>query len=522
MLRYSPILLLVILLAGPFLLEPKGEAVDPDAPRLVIVTPHNEQIRWEFKHGFEKWYEATYDSPVQVVWSTPGGTSEIRKLLISEYSAALDGGIEPGGNADLLWGGGSYEFTQLSKPLEVKVDGEVRETTVLSKLDDVTDQWLTSIYGDGEIAGEPLFDPGHRWFGTAVSSFGIVFNRHVLEQLGVKTPRTWQDLAVPQYEGWITMVDPGMSGSVTTAFEAILQRRGWDEGWRILRRLAANARSFAGSSTKGPIEVAAGETAAAVCIDFYGRYEAQRTQDAAVRAGLAGADAVGRVGYVDPPGETVIDPDPIAVLTGAPNRELARRFIDYVLSEDGQALWQFPVTETGRGPRQFELRRLPIRRSMYDADFERFVDQVDPWSIATAVEQPNRAMRAFIAPLFRAMALDQAELLETAWRTITSHPAYPTDPTGLVTAADVDDPDLRRMLEEFDSFPVVPGPDDTSYDLADSATLDTVKKGWLRRGWADDELWPSEGDPTEILRRIARAHFRSAYRSIIQSKGASG
>ena len=521
MLRYLPILFLVILLAGPFLLEPKGEEVDPDAPRLVIVTPHNEQIRWEFKHGFEKWYETTFGAPVQVVWSTPGGTSEIRKLLISEYSAALDGGIEPGGNADLLWGGGSYEFTQLSKPLRVKVDGEDRETTVLSEVD-VTDAWLTSIYGDGRIADQPLFDPGHRWFGTAVSSFGIVFNRHVLQQLGVETPGTWQDLTVPEYEGWITMVDPGMSGSVTTAFEAILQRRGWDDGWRILRRLAANARSFAGSSTKGPIEVAAGETAAAVCIDFYGRYEAQRTKDAAVRAGLAGVDAVGRVGYVDPPGETVIDPDPIAVLTGAPNRELARRFIDYVLSEDGQALWQFPVTEAGRGPRQFELRRLPIRRSMYDADFDRFVDRVDPWSIATAVEKPNGAMRAFIAPLFRAMALDQAELLETAWRTITSHPAYPADPKGLVTAEDVDDPELRRMLVEFDSFPMIPGPGDTSYDLDDPAALDVVKKGWLRRGWADEGLWPSEGDPTEILRRIARAHFRSAYQSIIESKGSAG
>ncbi|MAD19277.1 MAG: hypothetical protein CMJ52_03535 [Planctomycetaceae bacterium] len=521
MLRYLPILLLVILLAGPFLLEPAGEAADPDAPRLVVVTPHNEQIRWEFKHGFEKWHEARFGSPVQVVWSTPGGTSEIRKLLVSEYTAALDGGLEPGGNADLLWGGGSYEFTQLSRPISVDVDGGIRDTTILAEID-VTDDWLESIYGDGQIADQPLFDPGHRWFGTAVSSFGIVFNRHVLEQLDVKTPETWQDLAVPQYEGWITMVDPGMSGSVTTAFEAILQRRGWDDGWRILRRLAANARSFAGSSTKGPIEVAAGETAAAVCIDFYGRYEAQRTKDAAVRAGLAGADAIGRVGYVDPPGETVIDPDPIAVLTGAPNPELARRFIDFVLSEDGQSLWQFPVSEDARGPRQFELRRLPIRRSMYDADFDRFVDRVDPWSLATAVENPNGAMRAFIAPLFRAMALDQAELLEEAWRRITSHPAYPASSGELVTAGNVEDPELRRMLVEFDSFPVIPGPDDASYDLADPSTLATVKKGWLRRGWADEGLWPSEGDPTEILRRIARAHFRSAYRSIIDAKRPAG
>jgi iron(III) transport system substrate-binding protein len=150
------------------------------------------------------------------------------------------------------------------------VDDESRSVSVLARIE-VTPAWLESIYGDGMIADQPLFDEGHRWFGTALSSFGIVFNRDALAGLGISTPGTWQDLAVPSYDGWITMVDPGMSGSVTTAFEAILQRRGWVDGWRILRRLAANARSFAGSSTKGPIEVAAGETAAAVCIDFYGR-----------------------------------------------------------------------------------------------------------------------------------------------------------------------------------------------------------------------------------------------------------
>ena len=519
--RYTPIALLLILLAAPFLLEQKGEPADPDSPQLVIVTPHNEQIRWEFKRAFERWHEATFGERVQVMWSTPGGTSEIRKLLVSEYTAALEAGLPPGGNADLLWGGGSYEFAQLSKPIEVKGDDESRSVSVLARIE-VTPAWLESIYGDGMIADQPLFDEGHRWFGTALSSFGIVFNRDALAGLGISTPGTWQDLAVPSYDGWITMVDPGMSGSVTTAFEAILQRRGWVDGWRILRRLAANARSFAGSSTKGPIEVAAGETAAAVCIDFYGRYEAQRTRDAAVKAGLAGADAVGRVGYVDPPGETVIDPDPIGMLTGAPNPELARRFMDFVLSREGQALWQFPVTTSGPGPRDFELRRLPIRRSMYRDDFVRFVDKVDPWTIATPVAAPNQAMRAFIAPLFRAMALDQSEALQDAWRKITAHPNYPLNAEGLVTASTVSDPELARMLSEFDSFPIVPGPDDSFFDLGDVDRLAEVKSGWLRRGWAAEGLWPIEADPVEVLRRIARRHFRSVYESIVATRRSTG
>ena len=223
----------------------------------------------------------------------------------------------------------------------------------------------------------------------------------------------------------------------------------------------------------------------------------------------------------------MIDPDPIGQLTGAPNPELARRFIDFVLSREGQALWQFPVTSSGLGPTDFELRRLPIRRSMYRDDFVRFVDKVDPWTIATPVAAPNRAMRAFIAPLFRAMALDQAEALQDAWRAITSHPGYPQNAEGLVTASSVSDPELSRLLAEFDSFPIIPGPvipgeGASSFDLGNVDELAAVKAGWLRRGWAEEGLWPVEADPTEVLRRIARRHFRSVYEAIVAAQRPAG
>ena len=67
--------LFVLVLLLPLIFE--GEAaVGTDAERqLVIVTPHNEQIRSEFEHAFEHWHRRTFDEPVDVVWSVPGGTS---------------------------------------------------------------------------------------------------------------------------------------------------------------------------------------------------------------------------------------------------------------------------------------------------------------------------------------------------------------------------------------------------------------------------------------------------------------
>lgn len=511
-LRYTPVFFLIVLLIAPFVFERHDPEPPADTPILIIVSPHNEQIRAEFSRGFTEWHKANHGSSATVVWSTPGGTSEIRKLLISEFTAALESGLAPGGNADLMWGGGSYEFSVLAKPITTLFKGEERTTTILEPLIFSAEE-LREVYGDGEIAGDPLFSPDGSWFGTALSSFGIVYNRDVLRELGLDEPSVWADLTQPGFFGSITLANPGMSGSVTTAFEALLERRGWRDGWRVLRRMAANARSFPGSSTKGPIDVADGSAAAAVCIDFYGRYEAQRTHAAAIRSGAA-SDAPGRIGYVDPPGETKIDPDPIGLLRGAPHPALARRFVEFVLSEDGQALLQYPIALTGPGPREFELRRLPIRRSMYDDHFDRFIDKVDPWVIARPVDHPNRAMRSFIAPLFQAMALDQPAQLGRAWQRIIHHPAYPREHSGLVRAEDVTDPELKAMLKQFDAMPVVHGPGGTAYPLEDPEVLAAVKAGWLRGGWADAKLWPSEANPTQVLRRTAREFFRKNYAAI--------
>ncbi|MEC8818466.1 MAG: hypothetical protein VXX30_05215, partial [Planctomycetota bacterium] len=76
--------------------------------QLVIISPHNEQIRTEFARAFERWHAGTHGEGVYVAWSTPGGTSEIRRMLRSQWEAALLEDVPVGGDADLMFGGGSY------------------------------------------------------------------------------------------------------------------------------------------------------------------------------------------------------------------------------------------------------------------------------------------------------------------------------------------------------------------------------------------------------------------------------
>ncbi len=504
--RIALLALLVLLPALPVVLA-MGRGAAGDSQRQVIVyTPHNEQIRFEFGRAFAEWHQRKFGESVKVVWNTPGGAGDIRRILQANAEAALRDGRPIGGNADIVFGGGSWEFAQLKREIAIEVGGERRVGRIIES-PGFDPAWLEQVYGENAIGGDRLYDPEGYWFGTALSAFGIVYNRDMLLRLGLNEPAQWEDLANARYHGAITMVNPAQSASITTALEAILERVGWERGWQIIRRMSANARGVASSAPKVSLDVASGDSAAGPTIDFYGRFQAQ----AIVAAG--GGD---RIGYVDPKGETVVDADPVALLAGAPDRQTAVRFIEFTLSDEGQALWQFRAQKRGAGelgPHAFELRRMPILRSFIAAHSADFVDQVDPFTLATAVPDPDRNARALVAPVFSALCADRRDELARAWSIIRTHPAYPSN-RALVTAKDVEDAELKALLEAFDAMPLIDGPSGASHDLATREGRAAVREGWLRGGWKDAGLWPAGASGAEELRLRLGIFFSGQYARI--------
>ena len=84
------ILALVAVVALPFLFRPKHQAVVGKADEtLVVITPHNEAIRYEYACGFRDWYLAKTGKIVAIDWRVIGGTSEINRFLESEYVSAF-------------------------------------------------------------------------------------------------------------------------------------------------------------------------------------------------------------------------------------------------------------------------------------------------------------------------------------------------------------------------------------------------------------------------------------------------
>jgi len=518
----------VALLATPLLLRwrnsqvttqvsaiaPAGASTNRAIPEVVILTPSNEQMRIEFAHAFSVWHEKTYGQPARVVWSTPGGAVEIRRMLVSTWEARLAQHIPVGGDADLIFGGGSYEFDTLKKEVTVTVgagdQAKKYSATILEPVQ-LPESLIHDCYGVKQIAGQNLYDPDGYWYGVALATFGIVMNMDALDALHVPQLKSWSDLADPRLLGWVSLVNPSQSGSVLSAFESISQRVGWVESIAILRRASANARGFAASGTRVPIDVASGDAAAGVAIDFYARFQIQSMIDAAMSAGRKGSEP--KVIFTAPAGQSSVDPDPIAMLRNPPHRETAIRFMEFCLSKDAQRLWQFRAGALG-GPQRFELRRMPVMRSLYIQDFPQFIDQVDPMAIATAPIFNNPGMRAFMPILFQTMSMDTHPQLKEAWKAILAHPAYPQNNFGVVRACDVSDTQLKSWLEKFDALPMVATPNG-DVDLADMHQLKSLRTGWLWGEWKDQGLWPKQGAPGDTLRQLFAPFFKENYQWIV-------
>ena len=82
-------------------------------------------------------------------------------------------------------------------------------------------------------------------------------------------------------------------------------------------------------------------------------------------------------------------------------------------------------------------------------------------------------------------------------------------------AADVDDPELRLMLQHFDALPSVPMPNDTMADLNDPETLAAVKAGWLREGFLAMGWWDLESNGTHALQGRASTFFLEQYQKVV-------
>lgn len=311
--------------------------------KLAVISPHNKDIQDEFANAFSRSHALKNGRRVDVEYlDVGGGGTKIVSHLRTIYERAKTS------NVDIVWGGGDDNFILMAS------EGILQPLTI-------PDDYIANV--PSRFGGLPMYDATGQWAGTALSGFGLLYNRVLLQKLKVPEPKLWDDLGKAEYFGLISMADPVKSSSAAAANKMIVQSAdSWPEGWAKLLSILGNVKRFYDSAS-GAADAVVSEAPIATCIDFYGVIRVSKYPQ--------------RLCYISPQGQTVFNADPIAILRNPPHPEIAQTFVDFVLSVDGQALWALPPG-TEKGPDSNALYRIPIRKDVFEIYSDKLIKSIEP------------------------------------------------------------------------------------------------------------------------------------------------
>ena len=356
---------------------------------LTIISPHPDGIKEVFGGSFEEAYKEQTGKTLKIDWRDAGGTSSNYRLITSEFDRTPDG-IE----IDIFFGGGTDSYLRLA------------ELDLLTSYK-LPDEQLQQI--PQTLHGIPVYDSQHRWYGAVLSSFGIMYNEQLRQLTNLPEAKKWEDLGNSTLINRIGAADPRESGTAHMMYEIILQTHGWEKGFALLTKLGGNVKKFSAGANAIPRDVVNGQVIYGLAIDFYAY-----SQVAAV-----GAD---KIKYVLPTDGTVVNPDSIAILKGAPNMDIAKMFIQFVLSENAQKLWMLPEDDP-EGPKwEGGLNRASVLPKLYDKLGEKSIVS-NPFKMQNP-PFPYDADKGskrwdIVNDLFGTLIIDSHKDLVDAWSTIS-------------------------------------------------------------------------------------------------------
>lgn len=171
-----------------------------------------------------------------------------------------------------------------------------------------------------------LKDPDGAWFTIHSGTLGLMVN---LDAMGGRpTPASWKDLLKPDYQGMVGYLDPSSAFVGYAAAVAINRALGgtlddFSPALAYFKELAKNKPIVPKQTAYA--RVLSGEIPILVDYDF-NAYRAKYTDKA-------------RVEFVIPAEGTVVVPYVMSLVKNDPNPEDAKKVLDFVLSDQGQAVW---------------------------------------------------------------------------------------------------------------------------------------------------------------------------------------
>ena len=207
---------------------------------------------------------------------------------------------------------------------------------------------------------------------------------------GERYTPAWSDLGNPRFFKQVALADPTKSGSAAKAFEMIIQQQmqdasitggacrrasslelGWTRGLQVIQRASANTRYFTDSASQVPVDVSLGDAAIGMCIDSAGDFKARLSA-------LATSHPVCNISL--PQGRLFRRRGPDRIISRCSKRQGGQN-VHRICALLGRAKALGFQSGSSRRARHHALRRQPVRKDLYDAEFAEYRSDpgVDPY-----------------------------------------------------------------------------------------------------------------------------------------------
>jgi len=173
----------------------------------------------------------------------------------------------------------------------------------------------------------------------------VVYNETIIAEKGLPAPSTLDDLLDSRYKGLVMYPNPVTSGTGLSFLTWVLTEKGEDAGWPYLEKLKENVVFYPSGWTEAMDAFIKGEVAVGVMFNTDTVYSETPNLNSTMAKGF-----VYREG--------------IALVKGAPHKEAAKKFIEFMLGKEGQDLaaphgYVYPVRPDAALSGDVEKARVP-------------------------------------------------------------------------------------------------------------------------------------------------------------------
>ncbi len=278
----------------------KKEAAKDSSQKLIVYTSMKESLIKGIVEGFRKKYP-----DIDVDYQSAGAGKLMAKIAAERQSGKI--------LADIIWTSEVPDFYQMrNQGMLEKYQSPVMKETV-----------------------NPFDDYDGSFHAARLGTLGIIINTDQIKT----EPTQWADLMKPEYKNKFGIANPALSGTSYMSV-ALLEKQ---FGWKFFEDIKANGGRIGKGSGQVIDDTASGELAAALAVDYISNDKISK-----------GAHM--KLCY---PPEMLVVPSPVAIFKGTPKLDAAKKFVDYLLSQEAQTKvaeqGTIPVREDVKIPAKFNL-----------------------------------------------------------------------------------------------------------------------------------------------------------------------